>query len=280
MNYGASIFYQGEPGCFSEAAILSHWPQTRAVPMSSFEDVVEALTARPESMGLLPIENAYRGPVYDVLDLLTNGVAALGIRAEVVQPVRLSLLARPGTTLEDITVVRSHPQALMQSRGYWGRRGWRAEPTLDTAGSARELAESEAPGGVAAIASPLAGNLYGLNILADNIHDHKDNRTRFWLLSQDPVSGHPSPLGVYKTSIIFDVPNVPGSLVTVLEHFSRHGLNMNKVESRPRPGVPFAFRFWVDITGDSQRVVKAVADAGSDTEWLRVLGECYPVLDQ
>lgn len=279
MNYGANIFYQGEPGCFSEAAILSHWPQTRAVAMSSFEDVVKALTSRPESIGLLPIENAYRGPVYDVLDLLTKGSAALGIRAEVVQPVRLALLARPGTRLEDITVVRSHPQALMQSRGYWARRGWRAEPTLDTAGSARELAERKPQEGVAAIASPLAGNLYGLDILADNIHDHQDNRTRFWLLSQDPLSGHQSPLGLYKTSIIFDVPNVPGSLVTVLQHFNRYGLNMNKVESRPRPGAPFAFRFWVDITGEPERVVKAIRDAGRDTEWLRVLGECYPVLD-
>lgn len=280
MNYGASIFYQGEPGCFSEAAILSHWPQTRAVALSSFEDVVKALTEQPDSIGLLPIENAYRGPVYDVLDLLTNGATALGIRAEVVQPVRLSLLARPGTRLEDIAVVRSHPQALMQSRGYWGRRGWRAEPALDTAGSARELAESKTPEGMAAIASPLAGNLYGLNILADNIHDHKDNRTRFWLVSQTPLGWQSSPLGLYKTSIIFDVPNVPGSLVTVLNHFRQHGLNMNKVESRPRPGVPFAFRFWVDITGEPERVVQAVFDAGVDTEWIRVLGECYPVLDQ
>ncbi len=279
MNSGASIFYQGEPGCFSEAAILSHWPQARAIPMASFEDVVRALLERPQSVGLLPIENAYRGPVYEVLDLLTNAATPLGIRAEVVQPVRLALLACPGTRIEDVVVVRSHPQALMQSRGFWGRRGWRAEPTLDTAGSARELAEVGGDG-IAAIASPNAGHLYGLNILADHIHDHHDNRTRFWLISKTRLGDHQSPLGLYKTSVIFDVPNIPGSLVAVLSHFSRYGLNMNKVESRPRPGVPFAFRFWVDISGEPQRVTKAMDDVRHDTEWSRVLGEQYPVLDQ
>ncbi len=279
MSDGTNIYYQGEPGCFSEAAILSHWPQARAVARASFEEVVSTLTDHPQAIGLLPIENAYRGPVYDVLDLLTKAVVPLGVRAEVVQPVRLALLTRPETRLEDVLVVRSHPQALMQSRGYWSIRGWRAEPTLDTAGSARELAENGAPG-VAAIASPWAASLYGLNVLADNIHDHKDNRTRFWLVSQTSRGGFQSPLGIYKTSMIFDVPNVPGSLVKVLNHFSRYELNMNKVESRPRPGVPFAFRFWVDISGEPERVAQALADASYETEWMRILGERYPVFDQ
>lgn len=279
MKDGTSIFYQGEPGCFSEAAILSHWPQTHAVACSSFEKVVSTLTESPEAIGLLPIENAYRGPVYEVLDLLTRALIPLEVRAEVVQPVHLALLARPETRLEDVAVVRSHPQALMQSRGYWSKRGWRAEPTLDTAGSARELSETGVPG-VAAIASPDAGKLYHLNVLADSIHDHKDNRTRFWLVCQAPHVELRSPLGIYKTSVVFDVPNVPGSLVRVLTHFSRYALNMNKVESRPRPGVPFAFRFWVDISGEPERVAAAVADAREDTEWLRILGDRYPVFDQ
>ncbi len=274
-----TILYQGEPGSFSEAAILSHWPQARAVGLPSFGEVVDALQEDSGAVGLLPIENAYRGPVYDVLDLLTSGQHLLDIRAEVVQPVELALLAQKGTELTDVRLVRSHPQALMQSRGFWQARGWQGEPALDTAGSARELAESNRPGG-AAIASRRAGSLYGLEVLAEGIHDHPDNRTRFWLVSQMPVGFSASPLGLYKTSVVFDVPNVPGSLVRVLTHFSQWGLNLNKVESRPRPGVPFAFRFWIDVAGRPEQLESVVGQAVAEMEWHRVLGAGYPVYDQ
>ncbi|MCL5972496.1 MAG: prephenate dehydratase [Firmicutes bacterium] len=274
-----SIFYQGEPGSYSEAAILNHWPQAKAIGLASFGEVMAQLQSDQSAVGLLPIENAYRGPVYDVLDLFTGASPALEIRAEVVQPVELALLAPPGMELGDVRVVRSHPQALMQSRGFWQPKGWEAEPALDTAGSAREVSESHRPG-LAAIASRRAGALYGLNVLASNIHDHTDNRTRFWLIAQKPVGIAASPLGLYKTSIIFDVPNVPGSLVKVLMHFSNGGLNLNKAESRPRPGVPFAFRFWIDVAGSPEHMASVAEQAVQEMEWHRVLGSGYPVLDQ
>ncbi len=279
MTRLSTIFYQGEPGSYSEAAILHHWPQAKAIGFPSFGEVVDELQSDESAVGLLPIENAYRGPVYDVLDLFTGASAALEIRAEVVQPVELALLARPGMELGDVRVVRSHPQALMQSRGFWQPKGWEAEPALDTAGSAREVSESHRPG-VAAIASHRAGALYGLNVLASNIHDHADNRTRFWLIAQKPVGIAASPLGLYKTSIVFDVPNVPGSLVQVLMHFSKGGLNLNKAESRPRPGVPFAFRFWIDAAGRPEHLASVVDQAVREMEWYRILGSGYSVLDQ
>lgn len=279
MTRLSTIFYQGEPGSYSEAAILNHWPHAKAIGLPSFSEVVARLQSDESVVGLLPIENAYRGPVYEVLDLFTGASPALEIRAEVVQPVELALLARPGMELNDVRVVRSHPQALMQSRGFWQPKGWNTEPALDTAGSAREVSESDRPG-VAAIASQRAGALYGLNVLASNIHDHTDNRTRFWLIAQRPVGISVSPLGLYKTSIVFDVPNVPGSLVKVLMHFSNGGLNLNKVESRPRPGVPFAFRFWIDVAGRSEQMASVVEQAVGEMEWHRVLGSGYPVLDQ
>lgn len=270
------IYYQGEPGAFSEAAILGHWPAALPSGLPTFDRVVDQLNQDPEAVALLPIENAYRGPVYDVLDLLSRA-ETLTIRAEVLQPVELALIGLPGQRIDDVRTVRSHPQALMQSRGFWQPRGWQMEVALDTAGSARELKEFRWPG-VAAIASPRAAEIYGLPILAHGIQDHSDNRTRFWLVSARPVTlGDLAETG-YKMSVVFDLPEAPGSLYRVLEVFShRYGLNLTKIESRPRPGVPFAFRFWLDIEGTAEILVRAMDDARARMDWYRILGQ-YPVV--
>lgn len=273
------IFFQGEPGAFSEAAVLNHWPVAEPVGLPTFADVFARLLESVDHVGLLPIENAYAGTVYDVLDLLIQH-PELSIWAEVVQPVELALLGLPGMTIDEVRRVRSHPQALMQSRGYWQSRGWQMEVGSDTAGSARELVQHRWPG-VAAIAGPHVAEEYGLKILENGIQDHPDNRTRFWLISGRRPEKLWSGLtaGHAKTSLVFDTVNTPGSLVQALMPFAASNLNLTKIESRPRPHHPFAVRFWIDCESelDSPDLIsRVVPEFQGATEWYRILGR-YPI---
>lgn len=272
------MYYQGEPGAFSEAAIRHYFPHERAEGLPSFDAVCQRLGEEPDSLALLPIENAYRGPVTDVWDSLV-AQEALFIWAEVVEPVHLALMALPGETLDKIERVRSHPQALMQSRGFWGPRGFVAEPALDTAGSARELAQHRWPG-VAAIANPGAAERYGLHILAQPVEDYPDNRTRFWLVSQKQPAVPAHPILTWKATLAVDVAHRPGSLASLLTVFAEQGVNLTKIESRPRPGYPFEFRFWIDLAlGEVKpdHLFAALEEVKSQVLFYRLLGY-YPSL--
>jgi prephenate dehydratase len=280
MKQAPIIYYQGEPGAFSEEAVKRHWPEAVPQGLPSFADVVARLVESPANVGLLPIENAYAGTVYDVLDLMIQH-QELAIWAEVVLRVELALIGLPGMTLDQVKKVRSHPQALMQSRGYWQARGWTMEVASDTAGSARELSQFRWPG-VAAIASPQAAREYGLEILVNSIQDHPDNRTRFWLVAQREPDWRLQNLTVigHKTSIVFDTFNAPGSLVRALLPFANRNVNLSKVDSRPRPHHAFAFQFWIDCEGSVETdrpLAEAVEELGQVTERYRILGS-YGVL--
>lgn len=272
------MYYQGEPGAFSEAAIRHYFPVEDARGLSSFEAAFARLSEDSNAVGLLPIENAYRGPVTEVWDRLVEN-DRLTIWAEVVEPVHLALMACPGETLESIQRVRSHPQALMQSRGFWEPRGYHADPALDTAGSARELADARWPG-VAAIASPTAAERYGLTVLAEPLEDYPDNRTRFWLISQRPPTLPDHPISTMKATLAFDIAHRPGSLTRVLGIFAELGVDLTKIESRPRPGYPFEFRFWVDLAlwdAKAEALFKSLAAVQQQVLFYRFLGY-YPAL--
>ncbi|MCL4433489.1 MAG: prephenate dehydratase [Actinobacteria bacterium] len=271
----STMYYQGSPGAFSEAAILNYWPSAEPRGLSTFKEVFRVLVDDPDAVGLLPIENAYRGPVYDVLDLLTG--SPLSIWAEVVQPVELALMAYGHNDISRIRRVRSHHQALMQSRRFCEEHGFVVEVALDTAGSAEDLVESR-EADRAVIASPRAAGIYGLQIIDTGIQDHPDNRTRFWLISQSSME-LVSPLGRTKSTIIFDVPDEPGALVSYLDCYRRIGLNLSKVESRPRPGVSFAYRFWIDVIGEPKVLDGAWEEGEAHVEWARRLG-VYPVISE
>ncbi len=241
----------------------------------TFKDVFKALSDHDQAVALLPIENAYRGPVYDVLDLLT--VSPASIWAEAVQPVELALMAYGHDDISRIRRVRSHHQALMQSQAFCEEHGFTVEVALDTAGSAEELLDSKEED-LGVIASPRAAGIYGLRIVRNGIQDHAGNRTRFWLLSQSAIDVS-SPLNKTKATVIFDVPDKPGALVSYLELYRRTELNLSKVESRPRPGTSFAYRFWIDVVG-SPDLLDEVWHEGNDlVEWSRRLG-VYPVLSE
>jgi prephenate dehydratase len=171
----------------------------------------------------------------------------LRVYAEVILHVRHMLLALPGTALGDLERVRSHPQALAQCQRYLNRHGLKGEPTFDTAGAACDLAASPEPG-LAAIASELAAELYGLEILDRDIEDFTFNYTRFFVLAREA----PPRAQRNKTSLMFTTPHQPGALYECLGEFAKRGVNLAKIESRPRLNRPWQYFFYLDFEGHCQ----------------------------
>jgi len=275
------VAFQGEPGAYSQEAIFGIFGAgTTCVPCPSFRAGFDAVNQGRAKAALLPVENSTTGSIHEVWDLLlTNDLQIVG---EVILPVRHALLALPGTTLKDIQTVVSHPQALTQCEGWILSHGWTAEPGSDTAGSARRIAELKDPTR-AAIASTVAGGLYGLDILARNIQDVAENFTRFLLLVPRTafVTGGRAPgfegQSVVKTSIVFATRHQPGSLYQGLAEFAVRDVSLTKIESRPDRRTPWSYIFYVDIEGDPSepRVAQALQALQRSASFVRVLGS-YP----
>lgn len=240
------VAFQGEHGAYSEEAIHQFFgPDVETLPCPSFEGIFEAVEAGGADYAALPVENSTAGSINKAYDLLL--AHDLRVWGEAILRVRHTLLVPPGATLDDIRRVRSHPQALAQCERYLSNRGWTAEPTYDTAGSARDLAASR-ESGVAAIASRLAGQTYGLEELDYGIEDSHRNYTRFFILShQDPPRAQRN-----KTSLVFAVRHQPGALYDCMGEFSRRRINLTKLESRPRLNRPWQYIFFLDFEGHCQ----------------------------
>jgi len=270
------IAYAGEPGAFAEDAVISAFGdvERRAVP--TFRAVFEALAGGPaNAAGVVPIENVVNGTVRENYDLLLeHDVAIVG---EVVVPVRLCLAALPGQGVDEIERVYSHIQALGQAEAFLRTRPWQLLTTYNTAGAGKSIVE-RGERGAAAVLSPRAAALFGLEILANDIQDVADNRTRFLILAPSGVE-LPAPLegGPRRTTLALAVRNEPGTLLAVLEVFARHGLNMSKLESRPSRELPWEYVFWVDLDADGRdsATQAALTELGAVTTTLRVLGS-YP----
>lgn len=230
------IAFQGESGAYSEEAIRQHFGAVDTLPCRNFEKMFEAVLANEASQMLLPVENSQAGTVAQSYELLLE--YDLRVQAEVILRVEHMLLAPPDTTLADIRYVKSHPQALAQCEGFIRRRGWEAIPAYDTAGSARDLAHKPEPH-TAAIASALAGELYGLTVLEKSIEDDKHNSTRFFLIGHDDIAYDESKL--QKTSVVFAVGHQPASLYHCLGVFAKHDINLTKLESRPMRSRPWQY---------------------------------------
>jgi len=241
-----SIAFQGERGAYSEEAIYQFFGR-EVEPLSCrrFEEVFETVEARAADYGVLPVENSTAGSINQAYDLLLDH--DLRVWGEAILRVRHALLAPPGTALADIRRVRSHPQALAQCERYVSNRGWAAETTYDTAGSARDLAANPEPG-VAVIASRLAGQLYELEEVDYGIEDTFYNYTRFFMLSnQDPPRAQRN-----KTSIVFCARHQPGALYECMGEFATRRINLTKLESRPRVNRPWQYIFYLDFEGHCQ----------------------------
>src|SRR4051812_46729134 len=262
------IAYQGEPGAFSEAAARRVDPDAQLVPCRSFEDAFDAVASAAATHACLPFENSIGGSIHRNYDLLLSH--DLPIVAEVELPVVHHLLALRGATLAGLKRVYSHPQGLAQCERFLRTlTGVEIIATYDTAGSAKMVADAGLMD-AAAIASARAGDVFGLVSLAASVQDFDDNITRFLLVGRTPLKD----AAADKTSIVFTLPNEPGSLFKALSVFALRGIDLTKLESRPIPGRPWEYLFYVDlgIARDEVACARALAHLGEFAPMLRTLG--------
>jgi prephenate dehydratase len=274
-----SIAYAGEPGAFAEDAVLAAFGDVPRTPVGSFRAVFDAVTAGDAGAGVVPIENVIHGTVRENYDLLIE--YGLGIVGEVVVPVRLCLAALPGQRVEEIERVYSHIQALGQAEAFLRSRSWQLLSTYNTAGAGKSIAET-GERGAAAVLSPRAAGLFKLEVLADDIGDLPDNRTRFLVLAS-PGARVPALVdapAMRRTTLVVAVHNEPGTLLAVLRVIAAHGLNMRKLESRPSRERAWEYVFWIDLDGDvaEPEMAAALDEVRDVTTMTRVLGS-YPSPD-
>ena len=267
---GSRIAFQGELGAFSEEAIRNVDPLATPIPCRDFIDVAQAVEGGDADAGMLPIENTLAGSVVGSYDALT-ACASLHVVAETVVEIHHCVLGVRGAALDELTTVESHPVALAQCT-----RWLRAHPAIvvraayDTAGAARDIA-ARGDARAAAIAGRGAAARYDLDVLAADIEDRSDNQTRFLMVARAPRELERGVAA--RTALLVTTPNVPGSLLRVLEPLARHGINMSKLESRPADE-PWHYRFFLELdhpAGDP-KLDAALAELTEITESLRVLG--------
>ena len=268
------VAYAGEPGAFAEDAVIAAFGDVPRTPVAGFRPVFETVDTGAAAAGVVPIENVINGTVRENYDLLLEH--DLEIRAEVVVPVRLCLAALPGQRLDDIERVYSHIQALGQAEAFLRRRPWQLLTTYNTAGAGKAIAD-RAETGAAAVLSPRAAALFGLEVLADEIGDLAGNRTRFLVVAR-PGTAIPALAGIpgesCRTTLVVAVRNEPGTLLSVLRVFAGHGLNMSKLESRPSRERAWEYVFWVDLdaAADDPATAAALKELDGVTTMCRVLG--------
>jgi prephenate dehydratase len=264
------IAYQGEPGANSHIACREAFPDHEALACRVFEDVFAQVAAREADLGMIPIENSVAGRVADIHHLMPH--SNLFIIGEHFLRVHHQLLALPGTRLNTLKSVHSHVHALGQCRKAIKELKLTPVITADTAGAAREVAEA-GDRSRSAIATSLAGETYGLEILRADIEDEDHNTTRFLVLSADPADAEPEDAPVI-TSFVFRVRNVPAALYKALGGFATTGVNMTKLESYQLEGQFSATQFYADIEGHpADRPVRlALEELEFFTTKLRILG--------
>lgn len=266
------VAFQGARGAYSHLACRAACPDHTVLPCPSFDAAFDAVEGRQAEIAVLPVENSHAGRVTDIHRLLPQ--RDLFIVAEHFQPVHHQLLALPGTSLDQVREARSHPQALAQCRDYLAARNIRAIAATDTAGAAEEVAALGDPR-VAAIASTLAGEIYGLQVLEADIEDDPDNTTRFLVMAPTP-NDPGTRAGPLITTCLFRVRNIPAALYKALGGFATNGVNLHKLESYQLPGFRWA-QFAIDFEGhtDVPAVARALEELSFFSHELHILGT-YP----
>jgi prephenate dehydratase len=264
------IAYQGEPGANSHLVSKQHYPDWESVPCASFEDVFAAVAAGEAELAMIPIDNSLAGRVADIHHFLPT--SDLHIIAEHFQRIEFALMAVPGATTDTLKTVHSHVHALGQCRGVIRELGLVPVVSGDTAGAAREVAEADDPT-QAAIAPPLAAEIYGLDILRDEIEDEEHNTTRFIVLSR-ALEYAPPDAGHVVTTFIFNVRNLPAALYKALGGFATNGVNMTKLESYMVDGHFTATQFLAEVDGhpEDPGVKRALEELAFFTTEVKVLG--------
>lgn len=275
-NQTNRIAFQGELGAYSHQACRQSFPEMEVLPCLTFDDAIEAVHNQQADLAMLPVENSTYGRVADIHHLLPK--SGLHIIGEDFVRVQISLLAIPGTKLEEVTEAMSHTMLLGQCRSFMQQHGIRAITGPDTAGSAMAVAKEGRPNR-AALASRLAGEIYGLEVLAEGIEDLQNNRTRFLVMSPfaDTSRRENAPgLGMI-TTIVFRVRNIPASLYKAMGGFATNGINITKLESYMVDGAFTATQFYADIEGhpEDPPVKRALEDLRYFTSEMLILG-VYP----
>ncbi len=268
------IAFQGEPGANSDTACRDMYPAMEPLPCPTFEDAFNAVETRKADLAMIPIENTIAGRVADIHHLLPE--SRLHIVGEYFLPIHFQLMVLPGTQLSDIKSVHSHIHALGQCRKVIRKHRWKPEVAGDTAGAARLVAEL-GDRSRAALAPRLAAELYGMEILAEDVEDSENNVTRFVVLSKTKDWAMADPGVKMMTTFVFRVRNLPAALYKAMGGFATNGVNMTKLESYQTGGKFFATQFYADIEGhpDDRPVALALEELAFFSRDVRILG-VYP----
>jgi prephenate dehydratase len=263
------VAFLGVRGAYSEDACQAYFGKdVETIPYATFEEVFQAAESDAVSHAVVPVENSIEGSVAQVNDLLLEN--DLMVSGEVILRIRHCLIAIPGTRIEDIKRVYSHPQALGQCRKFLSQYPhWEVIANYDTAGSAAMIKNHQRTD-EAAIASARAAEIYGLHILKEGIESDHQNFTRFFVLEK-----HPKPVkDANKTSIVFAAKNTPGALYLCLREFAERGINLTKLESRPRKNKPWMYVFFADIDGnlDDANINAAIGGLLKTAAFVKILG--------
>jgi prephenate dehydratase len=267
----SKIAFQGELGANSHIACRETHPELEPLPCATFEDVFAAAASGEASLAMIPVENSIAGRVADIHHLLPT--SPLHIIAEHFMPIRFQLMGLKGAKLEDIRAAHSHIMALGQCRNFLRSRGIQARTAADTAGAAREVAEA-GDKTQAAIAPRLAAEVYGLDILAENIEDAAHNTTRFVIMSREYAVPERTPGVTWVMAFVFRVRNVPAALYKTMGGFATNGINMTKLESYQLGGSFNATQFYAEVEGhpDDPAVQRALEELGFFSTQVRHLG--------
>ncbi|AMJ63283.1 prephenate dehydratase [Bosea sp. PAMC 26642] len=267
------VSYQGEPGAFSSQAALQAFPDCELLPCATFEDALAAVGEGTARYGMIPIDNSIAGRVADIHHLLPR--SGLHIVGEHFLPIRFHLMAAKGATLGTLKTVQSHIHALGQCRKIIRKLGLKAEVAADTAGSARQVAEA-GDLSLAAIAPRIAAEVYGLEILMEDIEDEAHNTTRFVILSKYPEFVRQG-AGKTVTTLVFRVRNIPAALYKAMGGFATNGINMTKLESYMVDGHFSATMFYADVEGhpDDPDLKRALQELDYFSREMKILG-VYP----
>lgn len=274
------VAFQGELGAFSEEAVRAWFrPDVEPVPCREFREVGDAVRSGRVTAGLLPVENTLAGTVQPAYDVLVE--PGLSVVGEVILPIRHYLLGLPGAAVDSLRRVISHPVALAQCGRFLSRHpDIEALAVYDTAGAAKEVAETQDPT-LGAIASSRAAERYGLEVLASDLQDRSDNQTRFLVIrreSDEPLREEVERSGSgWKTALLVETENRPGSLVDILQPLAAEGVNLSKLESRPG-ATPWSYRFFLEFEGNPSdaAVESAMSQVGERAQSVRVLGSFHP----
>lgn len=266
-----TIAYQGVKGAYSEQACINAYPDYKTIACDTFHEAMWLVEQGDAEFAMIPLENSTAGRVEEIYRLIPK--MSLHVIGEHFEPVVHCLLGVKGTAQEELKTVASHPQALAQCHNNIMKLELKAEAKLDTAGAAKEVAELQDKT-KAAIASKLAADIYGLEILKENFEDVQGNTTRFFILSREKVVPVYEASERYITSLVFQVKNIPAALYKALGGFATNGINLLKIESYMGKHMVKGSQFHIDIQGhiNEERMKLALNELAFFAEDVRVLG--------